>query len=106
MSVNRIAVIGAGTMGNGIAHVAAQSGRSVRLVDVSRDCLDGALATVARNLDRQIKKGLLEEGARDDILGRIETGTDIAAGVADVDLVVEAAPEKAEIKRQVFNALD
>ncbi|MDP2955285.1 MAG: 3-hydroxybutyryl-CoA dehydrogenase [Longimicrobiales bacterium] len=106
MSIDRIAVVGGGTMGNGIAHVAAQSGRSVRLLDVSRDVLDAAIATVAKNLDRQIKKGALDGAAKSEILGRIQTGTDLAAGVADADLVVEAVPEKMELKRSIFTTLD
>ena len=106
MSIDRIAVVGGGTMGNGIAHVAAQNGRSVRLLDVSQDVLDSALATIAKNLDRQIKKGALDEAAKAAILGRIETGTDLAAGVTDVQLVVEAVPEKLELKRTIFTTLD
>lgn len=106
MSIDRIAVVGGGTMGNGIAHVAAQTGRSVRLLDVSQDVLDAALATIAKNLDRQIKKGALDEEAKAAILGRIETNTDLAAGVADVQLVVEAVPEKLELKRTIFTTLD
>jgi 3-hydroxybutyryl-CoA dehydrogenase len=106
MSIDRIAVVGSGTMGNGIAHVAAQSGRSVILVDVSKDLLDSALATIGKNLDRQIKKGALDEAAKAAILGRIATDTDLAAGVAGVDLVVEAIPEKVELKRSVFATLD
>jgi 3-hydroxybutyryl-CoA dehydrogenase len=106
MSIERIAVIGGGTMGNGIAHVAAQNGKFVRLLDVSGEVLDKALATIAKNLDRQIKKGALDEAAKAEILGRIETGTDMAAGVADVDLVVEAVPEKVELKESIFTTLD
>jgi 3-hydroxybutyryl-CoA dehydrogenase len=106
MSIDRIAVVGGGTMGNGIAHVAAQNGRFVRLLDVSQDVLDSALATIARNLDRQIKKGALDEAAKEAILGRIETGTDLATGVSDVQLVVEAVPEKMELKRTIFTTLD
>ncbi len=106
MSIDRIAVVGSGTMGNGIAHVAAQSGRSVVLLDVSRELLDAALATIGKNLDRQIKKGALDEAAKAAILGRIGTGTDVAAGVSDVDLVVEAVPEKVELKRSIFSTLD
>ena len=105
-SIDRIAVVGGGTMGNGIAHVCAQSGKSVRLIDVDRDVLDAALETIGKNLDRQIKKGRLEEGARDEILGRIDTDTDLASGVSDVDLVVEAVPEKAELKAEIFRTLD
>jgi len=106
MSIDRIAVVGGGTMGNGIAHVAAQSGRHVRLLDVSQQLLDAALVTIAKNLDRQIKKGALDEAAKAAILGRIRTGTDLAEGVADAELVVEAVPETMEMKRSVFTTLD
>ncbi|HSG08219.1 MAG TPA: 3-hydroxybutyryl-CoA dehydrogenase [Longimicrobiales bacterium] len=106
MSIDRIAVVGGGTMGNGIAHVAAQNGRSVRLLDVSRSVLDAALATIAKNLDRQIRKGTLDEASKTEILGRIEIGTDLSAGVTDVQLVVEAVPEKMELKRTIFTTLD
>ncbi len=106
MSIDRIAVVGGGTMGNGIAHVAAQSGKSVMLLDISEDVLTSAMATIGKNLDRQVKKGLLDEAGKADVLGRIEIGTDLAAGVADVDLIVEAAPEKMELKRQIFATLD
>jgi 3-hydroxybutyryl-CoA dehydrogenase len=106
MSIDRIAVVGGGTMGNGIAHVAAQHGKAVRLLDVSAEVLERATATIAKNLDRQIKKGTLDEAAREEILRRIETGTDLAAGAADADLVVEAVPERIELKHAVFRALD
>ncbi|MHB1194070.1 MAG: 3-hydroxybutyryl-CoA dehydrogenase [Longimicrobiales bacterium] len=106
MSIDRIAVVGSGTMGNGIAHVAAQSGHPVILLDVSRDFLDAALATIGKNLDRQVKKGALDEAAKAAVLGRIRTGTDLASGVADADLVVEAIPEKVELKRSIFSTLD
>jgi len=106
MSIDRIAVIGGGTMGNGIAHVAAQHGKSVSLLDVSAEVLERATATIGKNLDRQIKKGTLEEAAKGEILGRIRTGTDLTAGVADADLVVEAVPEKIELKHAIFSTLD
>ncbi len=106
MSIERIAVVGGGTMGNGIAHVCAQSGKSVRLIDVDGAVLERALDTIGANLDRQIKKGRLEEGAREEVLGRIETATDLAEGVSDVDLVVEAVPERSELKAAVFGTLD
>ncbi len=106
MKIDRIAVIGAGTMGNGIAHVAAQGGKSVRLLDVSEPLLERALGTIAKNLDRQIKKEILEPAAKDEILGRIRTGTDLAGGVSDADLVVEAVPERTELKEQIFGVLD
>jgi len=106
MSIDRIAVVGGGTMGNGIAHVAAQHGKTVRLVDLDADVLDHALETIGANLDRQIKKGRLEQGAREEVLGRIETVTDLASAVGDVQLIVEAVPERAELKAAVFSTLD
>lgn len=106
MSIHRIAVVGGGTMGNGIAHVAAQHGREVRLLDVSADVLEQAMATIARNLARQVEKEILDESARDDALARIETGTDVAAGAEGVDLVIEAVPEKAQLKYDLFETLN
>ncbi len=97
MSIHRIAVVGGGTMGNGIAHVAAQHGRQVRLLDVSPEVLENAMATIAKNLARQVDKGILDESARDEALARIETGTDIAAGAEGVDLVIEDVPERAQL---------
>ena len=85
MSIDRIAVVGGGTMGNGIAHVAAQNGKSVRILDLSGDVLDSALATIAKNLDRQVKKELIDQAARDATLARIETTTDVAAGAETLD---------------------
>jgi 3-hydroxybutyryl-CoA dehydrogenase len=106
MSIQRIAVVGSGIMGNGIAHVAAQAGKSVRLLDISQELLDKALATIGKNLDRQVKKGIIDEDGKAAVLANIETGTDLAAGVADVDLVVEAVPEKIELKQSIFTTLD
>jgi 3-hydroxybutyryl-CoA dehydrogenase len=106
MSLARIAVIGAGTMGNGIAHVAAQHGKQVVLIDVDGAQLERALATVAKNLDRQIKKGVIDEEAKAQALARIETASDLEAAVRGVDLVVEAVPERAELKYQVVEAVD
>ena len=106
MSIHRIAVVGGGTMGNGIAHVAAQHGREVRLLDVSAEVLEGAMATIARNLARQVEREILDESARDATLGRIETSTDVAAGAEGVDLVIEAVPEKAQLKYDLFETLD
>ena len=100
-----IGVVGAGTMGNGIAHVFAQNGWSVALVDVAAPLVEKALGTIRANLDRQVKKGNLTSEARDAALARIATGTDLAA-VADADLVVEAASEKQELKFALFEALD
>jgi len=106
MSARRIAVIGAGTMGNGIAHVAAQRGQRVVLVDVSVDALANARATIARNLDRQIKKSLLDEAAKASTLARIELSTELARACAEVDLVIEAVPEIAELKYSIVESVD
>jgi len=106
MSIDRIAVVGGGTMGNGIAHVAAMGGREVRLIDVSQDVLERALDTIAANLDRQVKKDLIDVSDKDTILARIETVGDVADGASGVDLVVEAVPERAELKYSLFEALD
>jgi 3-hydroxybutyryl-CoA dehydrogenase len=106
VSIRRIAVIGAGTMGNGIAHVAALSGRDVTLVDVDASALARALASIDKNLDRQVNKGTIEAAAKADALARIATSTDLASAVAQVDLAIEAAPEKAELKYRIFEALD
>ena len=106
MSVQRLAVIGAGTMGNGIAHVAAQHGKSVVLVDVDEGQLERALATIAKNLDRQVKKQVIDEAAKADTLARIETTSDLEATAANVDLVVEAVPERAELKYRIVEEVD
>ncbi len=106
MSIDRVVVIGGGTMGSGIAHVCAQHGREVTLVDVSREVLDRALATIERNLGRQVKKGILDAEGMEAALERISTATDAAGAAADAELVVEAVPEKAELKHRVFETLD
>lgn len=106
MSIDRIAVVGGGTMGNGIAHVAAQHGKNVRLVDLSDDVLDKAMATIAKNLDRQVKKEIIDAEARDATLARIETMNGLEEGADGADLVVEAVPEKAELKYSIFRTLD
>lgn len=100
-----VGVVGAGTMGNGIAHVFAQHGWSVALVDVAAPLLEKALGKIRGNLDRQVKKGALTEEARDAALARIATGTDLAA-VRDCDLVIEAASERQELKFALFEELD
>ena len=101
----RVAVIGAGQMGNGIAHVFAQSGFDVTMIDVSADALQRGTATIASNLDRQIKKGTLPPSDKDAILGRVQTSQSLtsAAGAA---LVVEAATENRDLKFKIFNDLD
>ncbi len=102
--IKTIGVIGAGQMGNGIAHVCAASGFDVKLVDLSQDQLDAALATINKNLDRQVKRSLLSEDDKAAALGRIETGVDYAL-FGGCDFVIEAATENEEIKRKVFEQL-
>ena len=99
-------VIGAGTMGNGIAHVFAQAGHAVTLVDLDPSRLDAALQTIEKNLGRQVKKERISAQDQADTLGRIATATDTAAGVAEADLVVEAATEDAALKARIFQAID
>ncbi|MBE0592999.1 MAG: 3-hydroxybutyryl-CoA dehydrogenase [Gemmatimonadales bacterium] len=103
--MKNVAVIGAGTMGNGIAHVFAQNGWNVTLIDVVQAQLDKALATIAKNMDRQVKKGALAEGDKDAALARIAKATALDAA-ATADLVVEAASEQASLKFEMFEQLD
>lgn len=105
MSVERVAVVGAGTMGGGIAHVCALAGLQVRLIDVDPGCLERGLAAVARNMGRQVNKGSLAAADRDRALARIEPGASLDAAVG-ADLVVEAVPEVAELKGRIFAQLD
>ena len=93
-------------MGNGIAHVFAQSGFNVQLFDISEDALQRALATIGKNMDRQIAKELLSEADKAAALDRLQTGTDLGAAVGAADLVVEAATENTAIKFQLFKDLD
>jgi 3-hydroxybutyryl-CoA dehydrogenase len=106
VEIRSIAVIGAGTMGNGIAHVFAQFGFRVALHDVKKDLLDRALAVIAANMDRQVKKGTLAEEARDAALARVSVGTDLGAAAGTADLVVEAAVEDPSVKKEIFRSLD
>jgi 3-hydroxybutyryl-CoA dehydrogenase len=101
-----IAVIGAGTMGNGIAHVFAQNGYKVTLIDVNAAQLDKALQTIARNLDRQLSKGSITEIQKADTLSNIVIEKDLAAGVKEADVVVEAATENIDLKLKIFGQLD
>ncbi len=103
--IDRIGVVGGGTMGNGIAHVFAQNGHPVTLVDVDQGRVDTALATIRKNLDRQAKKGLMEESAVDEVVGRIQGATSLTA-VEGAGLVVEAVPEKLELKAGILEKLD
>ncbi|HLF45007.1 MAG TPA: 3-hydroxybutyryl-CoA dehydrogenase [Chitinophagaceae bacterium] len=102
----KISVIGAGTMGNGIAHVFAQSGFKVTLVDVSPAQLDRAIQTIGKNLDRQLAKGTITEEQKKQTLANIKTVSNLSDGVKEADLVVEAATENVELKLQIFDQLD
>lgn len=104
-SIQKIAVIGSGTMGNGIAHVCALAGRRVTIIDVAQDALDAALGTIERNLSRQVAKDRITMEERDAALARITTSTTLSAA-ADVELAIEAVPEKAELKYEIFAELD
>lgn len=104
--IKNVAVIGAGQMGNGIAHVFAQVGFKVTLIDVNAAQLEKAIATVGKNFDRQITKGSLTEENKKAALDNITTNTDLAVGVANADLVVEAATENIELKLKIFKSID
>jgi 3-hydroxybutyryl-CoA dehydrogenase len=104
--MKNISVIGSGTMGNGIAHVFAQNGFEVSLIDIKQEFLDKALATIGKNLDRQVSKGTLSEDDKNSALGRIKTFTELEAGVKNADLVVEAATENLGLKLDIFRQID
>ena len=104
--IQHITVIGSGTMGNGIAHVFAQNGFTVHMVDIRQDALDRAMATIAKNMDRQVAKGSLSEADKAASLARIVPTTRLEDGVKGADLVVEAATEHVDIKLQLFRELD
>jgi 3-hydroxybutyryl-CoA dehydrogenase len=104
--MQKISVIGAGTMGNGIAHVFAQTGFRVSLVDVSQEQLNKAIATITKNLDRQLSKTAITEEQKATALENITTYTSLEAGVKDAELVVEAATENVELKLNIFRKMD
>ncbi len=104
--MKQVSIIGSGTMGNGIAHVFAQHGFDVQLVDISAAQLEKAVATIGKNLERQVAKGVITEDQKASTLTRINTTTDIAAGVSAADLVVEAATENTDLKLDIFRKLD
>jgi len=106
MDLKNIAVIGAGTMGNGIAHVFAQNGFAVNLIDVNAGQLDKALQTIQKNFDRQIAKGAATEEQKKNALANLTTFTDMAQGVKEAQLVVEAATENIDLKLNIFKQLD
>jgi 3-hydroxybutyryl-CoA dehydrogenase len=103
--MNTIAVIGAGTMGNGIAHTFAQSGFTVKLIDVSEKSLDKGIATISSNLDRMVTKGTISEADKHKTISKIITYTDMKDGVVGCDLVVEAATENVQLKFNIFKQL-
>ncbi len=105
MPVKNVTVVGAGTMGNGIAHVFAQHGFAVTLNDVRADLIERGIATIGGNLDRQIKKGLITAADKTQILGGLVSETDLARSVAKADLVIEAATENWEIKKDIFKRI-
>lgn len=104
--MKNISVIGSGTMGNGIAHTFAQFGFSVNLIDINQHALDKAIATIGKNLDRQVAKGTLTDAQKTHTINNITTYTSIADGVKYADLVVEAATENIELKLKIFKDLD
>ena len=101
-----IAVIGAGTMGNGIAHVFAQHHFLVRLIDTNQSALDKAISTIEKNADRQIAKGTLTATSKETLLSNITTYTDLNTGIGDADLIIEAATENSVVKKKIFAAMD
>ncbi len=104
--MKNIAVIGSGTMGNGICHVFAQKGYKVAMIDISQDALGKALKTIGKNLDRMVKKEKISEEDKNNTLGNITQYTKLKDGVKNADLVIEAATENADIKLQIFRDLD
>lgn len=103
--MNNVAVLGAGTMGNGIAHVFAQSGYKVNLIDISQDALDKAIATIGKNLDRMVAKEKISEVDKANTLANLTAHTEMTEGVKNVELVVEAATENVDLKLKIFKSL-
>lgn len=106
MSIKNVTVIGSGTMGNGIAHVFAQNGYKVSLVDIAQTALDKAIQTITKNLDRQLQKGSITEEIKLQTLQNIQTFTTLKEGASNSDLVIEAASENFNIKEKIFRELD
>lgn len=104
--MKNIAVVGAGTMGNGIAHVFAQFGFTVKLIDINETSLKKGLATIEKNLDRQVKKEQITAEEKEMTLGRIQTSTTLETAIQEADLVIEAATEQKNIKLDIFRMLD
>jgi len=101
-----IAIVGAGTMGNGIAHVFALKGYKVHLIDVQSHALDKAIITIQKNLDRQVSKGVIDEAQKMATLNNISLIDDLQSGVGNADMVIEAATENSEIKKNIFANID
>jgi 3-hydroxybutyryl-CoA dehydrogenase len=106
MKIQQVTVIGAGAMGNGIAHVFALAGFQVRLVDVSEAALAKGIATITKNMDRQVSKGSLSEEEKQKAMACIQTGTSLEDAASIADLVVEAATENEELKKKIFRQMD
>lgn len=106
MDIKHVMVIGAGTMGNGIAHVFAQGGYGVTLVDVDQSRVDAGLATITNNLDRQVKKETITAEQKEATLGRIRTSTDMKAAIPSANLIIEAATENQVVKNEIFRTID
>lgn len=106
MDIKKAAVVGAGTMGNGIAHVFALSGFPVTLVDIKQEFVDKALSTINKNLDRQVKKEKISEDQKKETLGNISTSVGVENVPKDADLIIEAVSENKQIKQEVFKTLD
>ena len=104
--MKNISVIGSGTMGNGIAHVFAQNGYHVNLIDINEGALGKAMATIEKNLDRQIDKGLIDNDLKQATLARIITNTNLKETILDSDLVIEAATERLDLKLKIFSEMD
>lgn len=104
--MKQIAIVGSGTMGNGIAHTFAQFGYQVNLIDINEEALHHAVQTIGKNLDRQVTKGSITIADKEATLSRIHTTADLKAGVSQADLVVEAATENLELKLNIFRELD
>ena len=106
MQIKKIAVIGAGTMGNGIAHVFAQNGFSVNLIDISQIQLNKAVENITKNLDRQVAKNIISAETKSETLENITTLTTIISGTKEADLVIEAATENIDLKLKIFKEID
>lgn len=106
MKIKNVSVIGAGTMGNGIAHVFAQHGFQVNLIDVNAEQLKKAIATITKNFDRQVSKGAVTEEQKNNALAAIQTFTVLQEGIANSDLIVEAATENTALKLKIFKEMD